>query len=361
MNDENTLFGKLDTTGRQKARVKRQAKSPPEGRFALANKQIVGLPLFDPAASEKRNMNRSVLTTIKRKEIINGETTYSDNKVKIFCGIRLGADDLDCLLAIIYLASAKGKTIQLSGTDRQKKDILSGLATRNIKEGTTGHDDIEEDPTEDNAFIKEEHLRIETNMNVLLKEMGLTNGKISYDLAEARLDRLTMVQYTDYGPVLSNSRRIKAGSRQNLLYYRYDEAKNNELIITLNAVLSRAALGVGNFTKIPFQQYRQLTKTTARILFVRLCAMISFGNCITTTIEKCADLVYFEKSTNKSTTSQRKKYIKEALNSIGCINEWTVEWQIPVREGKCVIYRGGDPESGRPFQIEMNMVSGGES
>ena len=287
------------------------------GTFSVVDRSILGMPLFDPAAPQKRDRNRLIRTTL----MIDG----AEHKIKLICAIRLGADDLDCLLAIIFLAALDGKQIMAASEFQTHRiDIVDGLETRNIRLDSEGAD-IVEPPTDDNLFLGASHIRVRTTLYALCKELGLEHGGKAYELVEERLERLRNVTYTDYGPVEGNSRRAVSGARQTLLHFRYDEANDDELVIVLNARLSAAVLGQ-SFARVPLDEYRKLGSDTHRILFVRLCAAIRDPGRLRVGLEKLVDWVYFEAANTPSAASMRKTRIREALEAISALPTWNVSW-----------------------------------
>ena len=290
------------------------------GLFSLVHRSIIGLPIFDPAANLKRGRNRTVHTTLAMKRGI-------EHTIKLFCGITLGADDLDCLLAIIYIAGKKGVKIHVTKTESQRVDIVDGLDTKNVRQGDDG-EDILEDPTDENLFLLSDHVRVEMKISELIYEMGITRTGNAYKISEERLERLSVVSYFDYGPVRANSRRSCLGAKQQLLFYRGSEA-DDELVIVVNARLSEAILGK-HFTRIPLQDYLSLEKDTAKILFVRLCSWLRNPGENHIHLNKLLPWIYLEEAEEPSTQSMRKTRLRDALEQIGRLPGWTI---VAVQDG----------------------------
>lgn len=306
------------------------------GTFSVIDRSILGMSVFDPAAREKRNMNRLIVTTLK----VDGQ----EHRIKLICAIRLGADDLDCLLAIIFLAGKQGLKISASSEfQTQRVDIVDGLETKNIRMDPDSGHDIVEAPTDENAFLGAEHLRIKITLYALCKEMGLEHGGKAYDLVQERLERLRNVSYTDYGPTGGNSRRALSGARQTLVYFRYDELSNDELVVVLNARLSAAVLGK-SFARVPLEHYRNLGSDTARILFVRLCAAVRDPGSLRVSLTKLVHWVYFDTANTASAASMRKTRVRKALEAVSCLPGWHVAWvrsKAQTTDEIIEIHRGG--------------------
>ena len=299
----------------KKPKRKMSGRVKNSGAFSIVNRSVLGMPMFDPAAREKRGRNRLIETTLK-------VAPNQEHRIKLICAIRLGADDLDCLLTLIYLAGKQGLIINVANPPTtQRIDIVDGLETRNVRKDPETGFDIVEAPTDGNLFLAEDHLRVHTTLYAFCKEMGLEHGGSSYALVEERLERLRNVAYTDYGPIGGNSRRFMSGARQTLLYYRHDEARNDELVVVLNARLSAAILGQ-SFARVRLDHYHSLSSDTARILFVRLCAAIRDPGSLRIALDKLVDWVYFEGTEVRSTHSMRKKIIREAIDAISKMEGW---------------------------------------
>ena len=263
---------------------------------AMFNKDVA---LFQPLA-------RDGVSRLKASE---WTTFYENETIKVVSPYRLGADDLGLLLALISFGGQRTVAKMLSrkttcGTDSRSR-LISVPARRSSMP----------------------HIRIRTTINDVLLAVRLPRKSNIYEQAKEKLQRLSAVKCFREG-VVGNRRVSMSTGEENLLGYNLTEDGN--LTVTISERLTQAILGK-HFIRVDIPSYQRLRGDTARILLVRLCAIIREGGTGKRALNDLAHLVYGEPSGKapwtESQVKERRRMVREALKEI---EERLEGWKVAV-------------------------------
>lgn len=262
--------------------------------FALVDPGLMGLSLFRPLPRRGRNE--------ARKRMFEMDTVHGGRKLRVVGAYTLGADDLSVLLAVMALAGLLGKTIEAAASETSRVDIVDGLES-------------------EGEVVEATHMRVRTTLYTLCHEAGLSVTGDAYDRISESLRRLRAVHYDDLGPVGGNSRRLRAGGKQNLLSAKAEEG-TGEILVVINARFAAVLLGA-QFIRVDLVESRHLGEM-ARLLHLRLSAMVRQGRGLTVPTDQLCEWVYGAPSTSDRERRRRREEVRQGMTELGAVAGWSV-------------------------------------
>lgn len=279
--------GNTDEVGREV----RYAKA----EFARLDLGIMGLPIF--RALPRRGREKA------RRRMFEVDTVHDGRKLRVVGAYTLGADDLSVLLAVLGLVGLEGKSIMAKHSQAARVDIVDGLES-------------------EGEVINSLHMRLRTTLYALCREAGIRASGDAYGRVSESLRRLRAVHYDDMGPVGSNSRRLYASGKQNLLAVTTRE-DTKEVEVVINARFASFVLG-DQWGNVDLRESRRLGET-ARILHQRLSVMLRSGSTMRISIDRMVEWAYGDEKMTASTLRDRRHEIRRSLREeINILKGWSI-------------------------------------
>lgn len=166
------------------------------------------------------------------------------------------------------------------------------------------------------------HMRLRTTLYALCREAGIRASGDAYGRVSESLRRLRAVHYDDMGPVGSNSRRLYASGKQNLLAVTTRE-DTKEVEVVINARFASFVLG-DQWGNVDLRESRRLGET-ARILHQRLSVMLRSGSTMRISIDRMVEWAYGDEKMTASTLRDRRHEIRRSLREeINILKGWSI-------------------------------------
>ncbi len=253
---------------------------------------LMGQNLFRPLPRKGR--------ALARKRMFEVEAVHDGRKLKVVGPYTLGADDLSVLLSIMALAGFLGSTITAAGSEASRVAIVDGLETKG-------------------EVAESKHIRIRTTLYATCREAGLQANGDSYDRVASSLERMSMVAYTDLGPVSANARSHRTGGSQRLLSFSMDEA-TGEVVVVINARFAAVILGA-HFVRVNLTESRQLGEM-ARLLHLRLTLTVRQGRSLTVSTDQLGDWIYGLAASSMRERVRRREEVRHGLEDLSALDGW---------------------------------------